>query len=1066
MRKVPGWWLVAALAGCDTPGEDCRNGGSELGARCFPDDAVVRVGYGFVPTALARADFDGDGESDVAAVSRSRQTLTITWSGGDLATSWALGEEVEGLAIGDVDGDGRMDVVTTLPASDAVAVLHGRGGREFVERRISVGDTPRAVIAAELDGDDAIEWVVANAGDGSVSVVNDGVVSPVIVGAGPHALAAGDLDGDGTSEVAVVLADDDAVQLLRGDGAGGLLIGERHSVGAGPLAVAAGDFDGDAKIDVATADALADTVTVLIGDGVGGIQEWRTFPAPTAPRALAAVGWTGRSDIAVLGEANGEVALLDVRTGEQATTVTRTTTTAISGIGGTVTFGGAGQLGYLLYGGLPGLRFAPRWQAATELVMVTAADIDGDGVADVVVRDEETGALKILGGVDGRAIGAAEVPGWSSDWSIGWSPAVEVLAGDVDGDARVDLTLVGTLGDEQPRVAIVTLLQGADGSFAAGGPADIDDDLLWALASGDVDGDGRMDVVVQTNQSVAQRWWARSDGAGRWTWQPLGGSNSTSAFVLVDFDHDERLDLVGLGLPWLVRTSDVAGAGTDDVSLVLDGNTRWVDLAAGDLDGDGEVDAVLCGSNGVGLLSRIADATDVSMVSSEECTGLVVRDVEGDGDLDLLVVSGRDTLPWVASEGPRAITWWANDGAGGFNDRSRTPLAGGYLREFVALDDDDVPDLVVQDGPLVRAYAGELGATLVELLNRPAVAAEEDGRFADLDGDGLLDRYQAMPGFAATLATGDGRFGPWFHAPADALLAGSRNMLAHAAADIDGDGAAEVVLLGYLSSSRRIVTAVRVGADGAMDVERVLELEGTADQVLTYDFEADGRSEVVVVTDRYVEFNLRVLRAVEGGFAEDASRTVPADNSWYLRRVLGLHRLDGDAWPDLVYESGFQKTLEVAWGQADGGFVAAKEWGRLILDPYGEQKVVVRDIDGDRAVDVLSTGFLGLYLQRGTADRGALGGPRLVRAGVTAATVADVDGDGPLEVVAASGELGDVTLHLGRTSDSGLVFRSRTVPMSGQGELSEVVVGRFDDDEAQDVAVVGENGMTIMRQSP
>lgn len=61
MRRLQACSLVATIAGCDTPGPRC----------------VVRVGYGFAPTAMLAVDDDGDGQADAVAASPARQTVTV-----------------------------------------------------------------------------------------------------------------------------------------------------------------------------------------------------------------------------------------------------------------------------------------------------------------------------------------------------------------------------------------------------------------------------------------------------------------------------------------------------------------------------------------------------------------------------------------------------------------------------------------------------------------------------------------------------------------------------------------------------------------------------------------------------------------------------------------------------------------------------------------------------------------------------------------------------------------------------------------------------------------------------
>jgi hypothetical protein len=460
MGRRSAWSLVAVLVGCDAPADGCEDGVGSVGTLCFPAQAAVRVGYGFAPTAMVTADLDGDGALDVAAASPGSQTVTIAWGPArEVATSWAIGEEIAGLALGDVDGDGRLDLATALPASDAVAVLLGRGGREFVMgERVSVGAAPRAVIVVDLDRDGRGEVVTADVGEGAVSVVRGGARARVIVGVGPRALAAGDVDGDGAMDVAVTLADTAEVQVLRGDGRGGLWVGDRVRVGAGPLAIVAGDLDGDGVDELATADALADTVSVIDRAAV------RAWPVPARPTRLVVVRDEAMVGIGVLSEGTSEVARLDPRTGAIAATLAAGSGLAAGDVDGDgreeLVVGTLAATLAVRRGAEDGLALGEAWRVEAWLGDLAPIDVDGDGRDELLIDSATLIGLLLVSGSDGAVIGGQiAVPGIDQDWRT-------LLAADVDANGRMDIVVVGrSLGE----AAALSLLQQDDGSFVAAG---------------------------------------------------------------------------------------------------------------------------------------------------------------------------------------------------------------------------------------------------------------------------------------------------------------------------------------------------------------------------------------------------------------------------------------------------------------------------------------------------------------------------------------------------------------------------------------------------------------------
>lgn len=127
--------------------------------------------------------------------------------------------------------------------------------------------------------------------------------SPPTVGASPAAIVAADLNGDGIPDLAVANGNDGTVSVLLANGSGGFRNGGTVTVGSAANAIAAGDFDGNGTTDLAVANYLDDTVSVLLGDGHGAFTSAVGSPVPVSgrPTALATGSFgPGPGDIAVL----------------------------------------------------------------------------------------------------------------------------------------------------------------------------------------------------------------------------------------------------------------------------------------------------------------------------------------------------------------------------------------------------------------------------------------------------------------------------------------------------------------------------------------------------------------------------------------------------------------------------------------------------------------------------------------------------------------------------------------------------------------------------------------------
>jgi hypothetical protein len=161
----------------------------------------------------------------------------------------------QGLATGDVNGDGRLDLVAANVNNSSVSVLLGIGNGTFAAAsHFPAGTGPSTVALADFNADTRLDVVVGNFYADTVSVLlgsgdgNFGAPQSFTVGPGPLSVATGDFNGDSRPDVVAVnyqQATPSAIGVLIGNGDGTLGQLRSYATGVGPSSVAVADFDGD-----------------------------------------------------------------------------------------------------------------------------------------------------------------------------------------------------------------------------------------------------------------------------------------------------------------------------------------------------------------------------------------------------------------------------------------------------------------------------------------------------------------------------------------------------------------------------------------------------------------------------------------------------------------------------------------------------------------------------------------------------------------------------------------------------------------------------------------------------
>jgi hypothetical protein len=653
---------------------------------------------GFTPSAVSVADLDGDGILDLVAHVATRIVVMPGVSDGTYGAPVPVsfpGNVCGRIAIGDVTGDGRSDLVFADCGASAMVVLPGLGGGTF----------------------------------GSAGVTATGSAS--------SQFAAGDFDGDGRADVACARYGH-PVSLLHGNADGTFRIGASVPMGSGPDAVRVADFDRDGDLDLA---ALVDgSIAVVLGVGDGTFQPatlWDPLVDPsTESLVVGDIDGDGVVDLAAFGFPQFETTsfyslLRGIGDGTFATPESYYKQTGTVHGEGDVNGDGRWDVIHTYLAGSPGFQYegtdilvgtTEGWLGSIGLGVhvsseVTIADLDGDAFPDL--------ALTIGGGI---AVYRARGPGSFrppeglriTDGIIARIPDRHVVA-DVDVDGRPDL--IYSLANDP---SILVDRQSPTGRFDYLQQLEAEGRVL---ALGDLNGDGLDDLVARGHEQTAVM--ARSATGG---FHPAITSESQpypTAIAVADFDGDGHADVAsahGLGGGVEIQRGDGSGAVAPFAVLLTAGEAR--SLHAADLDQDDDPDLVLIDAGDLAVFRNRGDGTfdprDVHDLTPAR-SSIEVADVDHDDDLDLVLAGG----PGVAT--------MLGQGDGTFTEVVASAGPGGTSITLVDWNGDGDFDAVVR-GIALWLYEGDgQGAWHFASGLGIGTGSPGDVRAADLDLDGRPD---------------------------------------------------------------------------------------------------------------------------------------------------------------------------------------------------------------------------------------------------------------------------------------------------------------------------------------
>jgi hypothetical protein len=689
-----------------------------LAAHAAPDFTATSYQYpaGHFPSQVAIADLNGDGKLDLVVANHGDtpaygNTVSVLLGRGDgtyeSRADYGTGVGPGSVAIADLNGDGKLDLMTGNIQSLTISVLPGAGDGTFglpIDSPTAIA--PGRLELGDMDGDGRLDLATSNSGSATVTTYHgngDGTFGGALnyaVGSAPGPVKLRDLNQDGKLDLAVT--NGGGLTRFLGNGNGTLGPGTFTATNVGASSVAVGDLNGDGHPDMVVTNygpsgpgpfVPGHTISIFLGLGGGAFSKTGVdcdqFPSNAE---LADMNGDGRLDLLM------------------------------------ASYGGVGtQLG----NGLGG--FAPATFATGSVgAPLAIADLDADGDLDIAGSDADAAGV-LLGNGDGTY-------GSARSYNTGNLPTF-VATGDVDGDGDADVVTANTFGN-----SVSVLLGMGDGTL--GGrvdyPTGSESD---GVAIGDFNGDSRPDLAVTNregdNISVLLGTGGGSFGAAT----TYGTGDRATSIVATDLTNDGILDLA-VANQYGYSISFLRGIGDGTFATPVNISVNFPKcVTAADLNGDGNMDLVHGTATGFGVLlgqgtGAFAPLSGGSLEQYSFPQSIATGDLDGDGLVDLVVVDQFYDKVWV----------YRGHGDGTFGvPTSIEPLSYPESASIADLNGDGKLDLAVGLSGSVAVFYGNGDGTFQARLGFGSKGNVYGLAIADFNGDGRIDMVTSGGGVGSAV---------------------------------------------------------------------------------------------------------------------------------------------------------------------------------------------------------------------------------------------------------------------------------------------------------------------------